>query len=136
MALDTFVSGAYTATYNAVAVGMTEDGFKLNQSISQENIDKSDLYGDTLLDFIYRGGQAFIQYTGKAYKAGAITPLWPWGSMGVVATSAAPIGRLASDVAKSLVLTAVSATPAATAPATRHRARDPSNSGTRRRSRP
>lgn len=118
MAIDTFVSGAYNATYNSTAVGLTEDGFRLNQSISQENIDKSDLYGDTLLDFIYRGGQAFIQYTGKAYKAGSIAPLWPWGAaLGTIATTAAPIGRQASDVAKAFVLTAVANTPAATSPA-------------------
>jgi len=81
-------------------------------------IDSSDAYGDSILDWVYRGGDVSLTFLSKAYKAGAITPFWPWGAMGVMLTGAAPLGRLASDVAKAMLLTATASTPAAAAPAT------------------
>ena len=57
-------------------------------------------------------------FEAKAYKAGSITPFWPWGAMGVFYTAAAPIARLASNVAAAMVLTATANTPAAAAVAT------------------
>jgi len=118
MALDTLIAGRYSGTYNAVDVGITDDGYELEQSSSADMIDSSDAYGDSLLDWVYRGGEVSLSFTSKAYKAGAITPFWPWGAMGVMLTAAAPLGRLASDVAKAMVLTATANTPAAAAPAT------------------
>jgi hypothetical protein len=119
MALDTFIAGRYSGTYNSVDVGITDDGYELEQTSSADMIDSSDAYGDSILDWVYRGGNVSLGFTSKAYKAGAITPFWPWGAMGVMLTAAAPLSRLASDVAKSMVLTAVANTPAAAAPATR-----------------
>lgn len=63
---------------------------------------------------IYRGGQVFLQFESMAYKAGSLTPFWPYGALGVPGV----IGRLASAVALSTVLTATAGTPAAAAPAT------------------
>ena len=94
MALDTFVAGRYSGTYNAVDVGITDDGYTLQQDLSVEAIDESDAYGGTLIDFIYRGGNAFLRFMSKAYKAGSISPLWPYGALGVGATAAAPINRV------------------------------------------
>lgn len=116
--LGTFIGGRFSGTYNSVDIGMTEQGFTLKQSLMEEVIQESDLYGGALLDFFYRGGNCQIQCDSKEYKAGSITPFWPWGALGVMATAAAPIGRRASDVASALVLTATAATPAATTPAT------------------
>lgn len=119
MPLDTFISGAYTSTYNAVSPGITEEGFKITQELKQEVIDQSDAHGDATLDYVYRGGNAFCMFDCKAYKAGSTTPFWPWATaLGLMSTAAAPIGRLASDVAVSFVLTSVANTPAAAAPAT------------------
>ena len=118
MALDTFIAGRYTGTYNSVDVGITDDGYELQQNSYADTIDSSDAYGDSLLDWVYRGGDVSITFMSKAYKAGAITPFWPWGAMGVMLTAAAPLGRLASDVAKAFVLTSTAATPAVAAPAT------------------
>lgn len=81
-------------------------------------IDESDAYGNATIDYIYRGGNCYCQFDSKAYKAGSTSPFWPWGAMGVMVTTAAPIGRLASAVASAFVLTAVANTPAAAAPAT------------------
>lgn len=111
------VAGAYTGTYNAVAVGFTQKGFELSQSFKTELIDETDLYGQTVIDAVYRGGEAFLQFESRTYKAGATAPFAPWGALGVISTTAAPIGRLATDVAQATVLTAVANTPAAAAPA-------------------
>lgn len=113
MALDVFVAGPYNGTYNAVALGITADGFKLDLTLKQENIDESDLYGGSLLDYVYRGGDATMEYRSKAYKPGSVAPMWPWGPLGQITSTAAPVGRLASDVASPFVLTAVANTPAA-----------------------
>jgi hypothetical protein len=118
MALDTFVAGRYSGTYNAVDVGITRDGYNLEQESSGEVLDETDAYGGSVIEAVYRGGSCFLSFTAKAYKAGSTTPFWPWGALGVMSTAAAPIGRLATDVASAMVLTATAATPAATAPAT------------------
>lgn len=121
MALDVFVAGRYTNAYNSVDVGISTDGVELQQDSAAEFIDRTDAYGDSIIDWVYRGGNVFLQYEAKAYKAGSITPFWPWGALGVmqaVGTTPAPIGRLASDVAAATVLTALAGTPAASSPAT------------------
>jgi hypothetical protein len=116
-ALAEWIAGAYDGTYNAVAIGVTEQGFDLEQSVKQEVIDESDAYGNTILDYIYRGGDCKIVCDSKEYKAGSYAPYWPWGALGVHSTASAPIGRLASSVASALVLTSKANTPAASKPA-------------------
>lgn len=117
MALDTLIAGRYSGTYNSVDVGITKQGYELQISAEAEMINETDAFGMAVIDWIYRGGNAFLQFTGRAYKAGVITPFWPWGAMGVMATTAAPVGRLASAVAAAMVITAAANTPAAAAPA-------------------
>lgn len=114
MALGTFIAGAYTGTYNAVALGITEEGYTLQWEPKQDAIDKSDVYGDMHLDSIWRGCNWFMQTEFKEHKAGPIAVAYPWAAMGVQGV----IGRLASNVATALVLTSTAATPAATTPAT------------------
>lgn len=120
MAMETFVAGAYGGTYNAVGVGITGGGFEYEQTMKQEVIDESDVHGGTTMDYIYRGGDAYLSFECLGYKAGSTTPFWPWGggSIHVGSTTAAPIGRLASATAQAFVLTATANTPAAAAPAT------------------
>lgn len=120
MAIDfgTLIAGPYTASYNSVDVGFTLDGFRYSQEYSGEMINQSDLFGDMLIDIIYRGGNAKMSYTSRSYKAGSVTPFWPWGALGVMFTSAAPIARKARDVAAAFVMTSTANTPAAASPAT------------------
>ena len=118
MALDTLIAGAYTATFNAVSVGITRQGFELSMTGKHEMIDESDAFGLTTIDTVYRGGDCFLQWTSRAYKAGSYAPFWPFGALGVISTTAAPISRLGSSIAQATVLTAVANTPAAAAPAT------------------
>lgn len=118
MSLDTFVAGRYSNTYNSVDTGITDDnGYVIQQDSAAQLINATDAYGDTVIDWVYRGGNCFLQFTSDAYKAGSITPFWPWGALGTLLTAAAPIGRLASAVASADVLTAIANTPASAAPA-------------------
>lgn len=112
MAVDAFIAGHYNGTYNAVAVGVTKEGFTLETNVKQEVVDETDAYGGSTLDFVHRGSDAFLEFVCRAFKAGAITPFYPWGSLGVVATAAAPIGRLASTVAQAMVITGATGTAA------------------------
>ena len=118
MALDTFIAGRYSGTYNSNDVGITRDGYRLFKDSAWEEISETDAFGMSLLDGVYRGGRCSIQFDSKAYKTGSIAAFWPWGSLGVLATAAAPIARLASAVAAATVLTDVDNTPAAGSPAT------------------
>lgn len=119
MALDTLIAGAYVGTWNAVAMGITRQGYELSAQTKAEMIDETDVYGGTTIDWVWRGLDVFMQATYRAYKAGPVSAFWPYhGTLGVMGDSAAPIGRLASDIAKALVLTATPATPAAASPAT------------------
>lgn len=114
MALGTFVAGAYTSTYNSVAIGITKEGYRLRFQFLKRLIDKSDQYGDTILDAVYRGANVNLTLQAIEYKAGTTGPAWPYAALGVLGT----IGRLDSALAQSVVLTATSGTPAAAAPAT------------------
>lgn len=115
MALGTFIVGAYTATLNSVALGITEEGYNLQWEPKHDTIERSDVYGDMLLDTIYRGTNWFFQAEFLEYKAGPLAAVYPWGS--ALGTQGI-IGRLGSDVATSLVLTSTTGTPAVATPAT------------------
>ena len=115
MALATVVAGPYTGTHNAASVGLTEDGFRLRQSVSKQLI-RSDAYGDSVIDSVYRGGDVFLTFSGIEYSS-AIAPWIIYGAgFGVMGQ----VGRLdqGSTIAFSSVLTAVAGTTAQSAPAT------------------
>jgi hypothetical protein len=120
VSLITLVAGQYTTTWNSVSVGVTRQGFELQQQVRQEVIAETDAYGESTIDFIYRGGDVFCQFISRSYAAGSTGPFWPWGggTLGVMSTAAVPIATLASAVAQPLVLTVVANTPAVAAPNT------------------
>jgi hypothetical protein len=101
-------------------VGITDNGYELQQDTSWENISTSDAFGDSLLDGIFRGGGVRLTFESKRFAVGALTPFYPWNTLGTLASPASPIGRLASDVASAMILSAVAGTafagPAAGAP--------------------
>ena len=111
MAIETLVAGAYTGTYSTVNVGFTQSGFELTQETKAEMVNQTDAFGDSIIDFVHRGGSVHIMFESKVFKPGAITPFYPWGALGVMYTAAAPLGRLGSAVAAALVLTGVASTP-------------------------
>lgn len=124
MALGTFIAGPYSATYATIALGLTEDGFELRFRPEKQLVNQSDLYGDTILDAVYRGGNYMMAYNmieyGSAVAAGV---QWPYGPAvstipvdGVMGT----VGMMdvASTKAKATILTAIAGTTAAATPAT------------------
>lgn len=113
MSLDVFIAGRYSGAYNSVDVGITnDDGYSLSQDSNVETVEGTDAYGGSIIDWVYRGGNVYLQFTSKTAKAGSYSPFWPWGAMGVMLTALAPLGRLASAVANSMVLSVTAATPA------------------------
>lgn len=95
-------------------------GYELEVTPKFELIDESDAYGMSVIDAIQRGADVFVQWNSREYKAGPIAAVWGslTGTAGQLATTAAPIGRLASDMSQALVLTSTANTPAASVPAT------------------
>src|SRR5438105_4947669 len=112
-----FVAGQYVVTVNSVAVGIMRGDAgmpTLEQTTFSQTINSTDAYGDSPIETIYRGFQWMADYTCEEYKAGSLTPFYPWGALGVMGV----IGRLGSSVASPLVLTVLSGTPAVGSPNT------------------
>lgn len=115
MALHNFVAGQYSSTYNAISTGPTESGYVLTKNSRSESISRSDAYGDSMLDAVWRGGDVACRYDVlQAQTPGAVAAYWPWSNNQFLLTNAAnPIGRLASDLAKIFIMSATANTPAA-----------------------
>ena len=112
-----FIAGQYTATWNALALGQTADGYRLSHQFFKRLI-TGDAFAQSPQDAVYQGAEVTLSARLIEYNAAAVQTLkWPYSAtpwtMGV-------IGRLdvGSAIAKSLVLTAIAGTPAAATPAT------------------
>lgn len=113
MTIATLIGGAYTGTLGGTALGISEQGFNLVLVPKAERIEETDAYGLTLIDFFFRGVDCSTVVDFMEYRSGTITSAWPWGTLGAQGI----IARLGSAIAGSMVLTAVSGTPAASSPA-------------------
>ena len=120
-----YASGEYTATYNAKALGNTQDGWRMEVTGGRKGV-TVDKYGDMEVDGVYRGVNVFFECILKdwaqydtsagppAVQSGMNDLWWPYsttfGRVGVV-------GRLEvqSSMTAALVLTALAGTPAAVA---------------------
>lgn len=113
-ALIAITAGPYSATWDSTAIGQTENGFELSLGFSKEDV-LGDLYGDSVIDSVYRGGNCTLRCTGLVW-ASIIAVRNPYGG-DIGATGL--IGRMdvGSGIAVSLVLTAVAGTTAAASPA-------------------
>ncbi len=103
MALDTIVAGPYGHTYGGVSTGISRDGYRIDHVVEKQPI-KGDLYGESVIDFISRGGNVFLDYTCIAWKAGTYYPLLMFGQN--FGEMWAP-GLVESAYALATVLTAV-----------------------------
>jgi hypothetical protein len=118
VAIETFAVGPHSATWNATALGLTKDGYRISHDLKHAEISESDLYGDSMLDTIWRGANVACNFTLLAFSKGT-TPFSAFsGALYTLWTTAKPIGTLGSDVAQAFVMTATANTPAAAAPAT------------------
>lgn len=128
MALGTFIAGRYSSTYNTVDTGISKEGQELELDTDMDDIGETDAWGTSVIDGIWRGGNCFVQFTSEEYKAGSLGAYWPYGGainaagvLGILvddtiaAPNKLPMGQLASNIAKALVLTVTAGTPAATA---------------------
>lgn len=114
-ALGTFGIGQYTAAISSTDLGLTtSEGWKLRYRPAKKKINDTNLYGDTLIDGIYLGMEGVqLMTTFKEWKAGMLGTLWPYGAAAFDGTLGT-IGVLDSSLASTIVLTAVTGTPAAT----------------------
>ena len=112
-----FIAGGYSCTWNALAIGQTADGYRLTHQVFKRLI-TGDTYAETPQDAVYRGAEAAIAMRLIEYDAAAVQTIkWPYS---VTKWTLGIIGGLdvASAFVKSLVLTAIAGTTAATVPAT------------------
>ena len=116
-----FVAGAYTATYNAKAVGQAAEGFRISHQFFKQLI-TGDAEGDSPQDAVYRGREQFVSFRVIEALAAAIPDLtdpygdgtpFVQGQVGLLDLRGAGGGSPVSS-AKALVLTAVTGTSAAT----------------------
>jgi hypothetical protein len=126
------VSGSYVGTWQGLYLGMMNDnGFEVTLAMKSQEINESDAFGMTLLDYVYRGMDWRIRFTGKEWSrvgtGGLLNALQPFGSsmsgqLGPVVSrlggtfpplpnnppvAGIYVGNLASGVAQILVLNSV-----------------------------
>lgn len=109
MPFATWAHGPYSATLGGNVLGLTEGPIRLSEQLYAEVI-RADKYGQATLDAISLGKDSFISIILKEWTTSAVNAIFqgatPMGSTGL-------IGRNLSDIAQSLVLTALASTPAA-----------------------
>lgn len=110
MALGDFAPGYYAMTYNGNDTGLVKDTRRLRRRSRAAPI-TADKYGDSIIDGAYRGGDCFLLCTFIEWNANVRAVLWPFNAdFGVMGQC----GRLMTDLAKEMVLTAEAGSPAAT----------------------
>lgn len=112
MASRGFVAGPYVWSFNGRTIGISEDGWRLNQTNAGDPI-RGDNLGDSLIDYVYRGGDVTIEAVlqewdvalngldtdGAPTNAETGSIFWPWYYLG----QTGQIGRLAGIVAAPLI---------------------------------
>ena len=91
------ISGAYVGTWGALYLGMMNDnGFEVTLAMKAQEINETDAFGMTLLDYVYRGMDWRVRFTGKEWNrqgSGALmNALQPFGS--------SPTGQLGPVVSR------------------------------------
>lgn len=114
---DTSGSSGTPPTGGSEVIGLVE-GVKQFSRTSEGKDVRASLYGETVIDGIYRGGQQFVTMILKEWTNLEKGILWPWGGSGGASGVSdfgvvGPVGAMMSDWAGVLTLTAVPNTPAA-----------------------
>lgn len=111
--LGTFAPGNYAMTYDGTSVGIMEgEGIILRYRTHEKPIVGSVPYGDTKIDGIYRGLNALLLVTFREWNTPVKKAIWPWYSGGFDGRVGLR-GQLGSAIAKQIVLTAETNSPAA-----------------------
>lgn len=102
-------------------MGIQEEGYFLSWQYEADVLNRTDAYGSTTIEWFYQGMNVFLAGLAKEYKAGTLTPITPYNTFGPTGANSfelGTIGRAATDLAGTLILTSTAGTPAASAPAT------------------
>jgi hypothetical protein len=111
------IGGPYSMTYNSLTSGHTEEGFRIEEDLLTEEV-RGDAHGDTLVDEFYRGQNVSMRFMAIEWgAAGLATMMQPHSSTPGTRGTGGIISRLMEALAQQIVLTALSGTPAAAAPA-------------------
>lgn len=109
-----FIAGPFTATLGGLSLGITENGFEV-ENIAYGDPVRGDNLGDSIQDSVYRGLDIYLNFILQEWNAAAAAvAYWPyavWGQSGQV-------GRMDQDIATALVLTVVAGTRAVANPNT------------------
>lgn len=98
--------GAYTGSYNALAVGNTQIGFKTSYSYRARGI-VFDAVGSTPVDMLFDGFDMKVSFVAQEWTAAAIDDLrWPFHA---IPGELAPSGLSLWTLAKPLLLTSCDA---------------------------
>jgi hypothetical protein len=112
-----FIAGAYTATYDGTTIGQTTAGFLLEHFVNKELI-TGDAEGRTPQDSVFQGHEMFITFAMTDYTLTKVKLAFApygagvWGNQGVVGRT-----DVGSSIAKQLMLTSTTGTPAVASPA-------------------
>lgn len=102
--------GPYLVSYAGSDIGDVE-GVLMLQVTAHAQLVRANRFGDAIIDFITRGATAFAVMNIKEWTAATKATFWPFsGTQGLTGLA----GRLGSDIAAALLLTAITGTPAAT----------------------
>ena len=105
------VAGAYTATFNGLALGQTAQGYRLSHTHFKRPV-TGDALAQSPQTAVFQGIEMFLQANLIEFNAAGIYPLiWPYGSTYL---QFGPVGRMdvESSLTKQMILTAVTGTPA------------------------
>jgi len=122
--LGVFVAGRYSATIaypgdTAKSLGIMEEGYNVRWTKSTDLINRTDAYGDTLIEGFYQGINMNVSCVAKEWLEAVIDSMQPfnaWAGTGADTFDLGTIGRAETDNAGILVLTATAGTPAASSP--------------------
>ena len=127
-ALGTFIAGPYTLALGSQNVGLLdpqgERGAVQIRAQSFQQMIQGHEYALTPIDAVHRGGDYRMSFMAEEQIAGALKAFWPFSTTAAASYAFADIsipgqvGRLATTIGTTIVLTAVAGTTAATAPAT------------------
>jgi hypothetical protein len=109
MPLANIISGPYTSTYQSAPLGQSQNGFRLRSTVNKELV-RSDAYGDSAIEGVYRGGDFFLLWVSIEY-ASALPAYWPYGGAFGLFGQAGTLD-VGSTIAQQLSLTVTSGTPA------------------------
>lgn len=92
-------------------LGLVEGVKTISRTVEGKDI-RADLYGDTVIDGIYRGGQMFVSMIFKEWTVQVQDALWPFGGDSGDFGRVGTVGDLMTNLSGEMTLTAATGTPA------------------------